>query len=159
MSIIVDMKSLTDPQQKADLIVRLKTIHCDSPRKWGRMSSHQMICHLSDSFQVAMGERPARFAPNLINQTLIKWIALRAPLQWPKGVKTSPEVNQEGDACTRPRDFEQDLQRLFTLIERFAATQRDFEFHPHPMFGHLSEWEWLRWGYLHMDHHLRQFGA
>jgi len=27
------------------------------------------------------------------------------------------------------------------------------------MFGRLSDAAWLRWGYLHMDHHLRQFGA
>lgn len=118
-----------------------------------------MICHLSDSFRVVVGEKPAQLRPNLMNQTVIKWIALRAPMQWPKGVKTPPEVNQEGDACTPPKDFDEDLKQLFVLVERFTATPRDFQFHPHPMFGHLSEWEWLRWGYLHLDHHLRQFGA
>jgi hypothetical protein len=29
----------------------------------------------------------------------------------------------------------------------------------HPIFGAMSAGDWLRWGYLHMDHHLRQFGA
>jgi hypothetical protein len=29
----------------------------------------------------------------------------------------------------------------------------------HPIFGAMSERAWLRWGYLHMDHHLRQFGV
>jgi len=28
----------------------------------------------------------------------------------------------------------------------------------HPIFGRMSLWEWQRWGYLHTDHHLRQFG-
>ena len=27
-----------------------------------------------------------------------------------------------------------------------------------PMFGHMSEKDWMQWGYLHADHHLRQFG-
>ena len=29
----------------------------------------------------------------------------------------------------------------------------------HPFFGAMSPNQWLRWGYLHTDHHLRQFGA
>jgi hypothetical protein len=29
----------------------------------------------------------------------------------------------------------------------------------HPIFGALSARDWLRWGYLHADHHLRQFGV
>jgi hypothetical protein len=26
------------------------------------------------------------------------------------------------------------------------------------MFGPMTEKDWMRWGYLHADHHLRQFG-
>jgi Protein of unknown function (DUF1569) len=153
------MRSLANPSDKSAIVLRLKAIRHDSPRQWGRMSSHQMICHLSDGFRVAIGEKPALFTPNWITQTLVKWIALRAPMKWPQGVQTPPEVNQEGDACTLPMDFDQDLKQLLTLIERFTAPQRAFQFHPHPMFGPLSEQEWFRWGYRHMDHHLRQFGA
>jgi hypothetical protein len=28
----------------------------------------------------------------------------------------------------------------------------------HPVFGQMSESAWLRWAYVHTDHHLRQFG-
>jgi len=140
-------------------MARLKTIRPDSPRQWGQMSSHQMICHLSDAFRVAIGEKPTRLTRTLINQTVIKWIARRAPLQWPKGFQTPPEVDQQGEVCTRPIDFEQDVSQLLALIERFTAPQRDFSFQPHPIFGRLSDQEWFRWGYLHLDHHLRQFGA
>ena len=87
-----------------------------------------MICHLSDAFRVAIGEKSARFTSNLISQTVIKWIALRAPLQWPKGIQTPPEVNQNGETCTRPMDFEQDRTHLIALIERFTATQKIFTF-------------------------------
>lgn len=153
------MRSLSHPKDMSSVIGRLKSIRPDSPRQWGRMSSHQMICHLSDAFRVAIGEKPARLAPNRLNQTMIKWVALRLPVQWPKGFQTPPEVNQEGDVCTRPLDFQKDIAQLLALIERFTAGQRDFHFQPHPIFGQLSVREWLRWGYLHLDHHLRQFGA
>jgi hypothetical protein len=29
----------------------------------------------------------------------------------------------------------------------------------HPIFGKLSQGDWLTWGYRHVDHHLRQFGV
>jgi Protein of unknown function (DUF1569) len=44
------------------------------------------------------------------------------------------------------------------LMERFAqpsAAERP----AHPIFGRMTEEEWMRWGYLHVDHHLRQFGG
>jgi Protein of unknown function (DUF1569) len=28
----------------------------------------------------------------------------------------------------------------------------------HPLFGRMSASSWMRWAYLHADHHLRQFG-
>jgi hypothetical protein len=34
-----------------------------------------------------------------------------------------------------------------------------FQFARHPIFGELTEREWMRWGYLHTDHHFRQFGV
>jgi hypothetical protein len=50
------------------------------------------------------------------------------------------------------------VQELETLLARFTAAERDFRWQRHPIFGVMTEQEWLRWGYLHMDHHLRQFG-
>ena len=29
----------------------------------------------------------------------------------------------------------------------------------HPIFGPLTTSQWMRWGYLHVYHHLRQFGV
>ena len=29
----------------------------------------------------------------------------------------------------------------------------------HPIFGPMTLRAWMRWGYLHVDHHLRQFSA
>jgi hypothetical protein len=29
----------------------------------------------------------------------------------------------------------------------------------HAIFGAMSRREWLRWGWLHADHHLRQFSS
>jgi hypothetical protein len=127
-----------------------------STRHWGKMSPHGMICHLTDSFFLALGERSSSDVSNLLSRTVMKYFALQVALPWPKGVPTGPEV-QQGAGGTPPGDFEQDRQRLLDVIERFRVSK--FQDAAHPFFGPLSPSEWLRWGYLHADHHLRQFGV
>ena len=92
-----------------------------------------MICHLSDAFRVAIGEKPARLAPNRVNQTMIKWIALRASFAMAEGVSNATGSQSGGDVCTRPLDFQKDITQLLALIERFTAAQRDFQFQAHPI--------------------------
>jgi hypothetical protein len=60
---------------------------------------------------------------------------------------------------TRPGDFAADVAQLEALLEDFTAKPETLAGRPHPIFGRLSRNAWLRWGYLHTDHHLRQFGA
>jgi hypothetical protein len=89
---------------------------------------------------------------------MLKWIALQTPLRWPQGVKTIPEVDAFMGG-TRPGLFERDRQELETVMKKFYETPADFAWYPHPIFGRMSRAEWQRWGYLHMDHHFRQFGV
>ncbi len=110
------MKTLAQQRCKAEIVRRVRTVHPESARRWGQMSAHQMICHLCDSFRMATGQKLVSDASGRMQRTLVKWIALYLPVQWPVGLQTRPEVR-------------------------------------------MSQAAWLRWAYLHMDHHLRQFGA
>jgi len=122
------------------------------------MSAHGMICHLSDGFRLYMGERPARPVPVPAPRLLLKWVALWAPIPWPRGFRTMPEIDQNAGG-TRPVEFARDRQQLRELIERFTEPPERFSTEPHPHFNPLSMAEWMRLGYLHADHHFRQFGA
>jgi hypothetical protein len=130
---------------------------------WGKMTSHQMICHLTDSFRVVVGENPWKIEPISVTpiplpQWFVKWVALDTPLPWPQGTPTRPEVDSEKGG-TAPKQFDADAAELFRLLDRFTRQPRDFKWQPHPIFGPMSDPHWMRWGYLHTDHHLRQFGA
>ena len=151
------MKSFLNPADKKEIFERLSNLRPDSRRRWGRMTAHQMICHLSDSFKSKWGEKENSSADNLFTRTVMKWGALYVPMPWPPGFKTRPEMDQEIGG-TRPVEFELDRRQLADVIERFTAPAKDVETRPHPIFGHMSEFEWMRWGYLHCDHHFRQFG-
>jgi hypothetical protein len=151
------LKTLSNPACLADILARLKTVHQDSPRQWGMMTAHQMICHLDDSFQAAMGRRHVSPAERQYGP-LMKWLALNMPMKWPKGVPTRPEVDQQKSG-TPPAEFDADVCELIALTAEFARQPRSFAFAVHPIFGPMTEPEWMRWGYLHADHHLRQFNC
>jgi hypothetical protein len=152
------MKLLSDPQTREEIFARLGKVKCDTPRRWGKMNASQMICHVSDAFLAIMGEKNVELPCGLNLWPLMKPWVLYAPFKWPHGVPTRPEIDQQMGG-TRPAEFACDVQTLVAAIERFTAQPRDFHFRPHPMFREMSEKEWMRWGYLHTDHHLRQFGA
>ena len=152
------MKSLARPGETEALLVRLGRVRADTAGRWGRMTAPQMICHLADACRMALGDKPVRDVSSLPGRTVIKWIALYQPWPWPPGFVTRPEIDQSiGGTC--PTTFAADLDTLGALMRRLADVPRGFRWPPHPVFGPLSWSEWMRWAYLHTDHHLRQFGA
>ena len=160
------MKTLARPRDKAEILRRLKEVRPESVRRWGRMSAHQMVCHLSDSFRAVTGQKPVSHRTSVLHRTIVKWIVLYFPLPWPAGIVTRPEIDQELGG-TRPVDFAADVAQLEALLELIttqtprhrSGQARTFDWQLHPIFGRLSETAWLRWAYLHVDHHLRQFGV
>ena len=148
-------RSLRESANVDELVRRLATLKAESPRQWGTMTSHQMVCHLSDAFLTVLGERPASSKETLLSRTVVKWIAIHSKLPWPHGVPTMPEVDQKIGG-TKPVEFERDRQQVLELLHRFVKP--DTRYGRHPGFGAMTRDEWLLWGYGHVDHHLRQFG-
>ena len=152
------MKTLSDPQSRQELQTRLAHVRPDTPRRWGKMTAPQMICHATDAFLGIMGDKPMEVPSGFTFWPLMKTFVLYAPMKWPAGVPTRPEFDQCAGGGTPPAQFDEDKRSLLAAIDKFSAQPRSFEFRPHPMFKELSEKDWMRWGYLHVDHHLRQFG-
>ncbi len=151
------MKTLAEDRWKDEILLRLMTVRPDSTRRWGRMSAHQMICHLSDAFRIVTGQKSVNSVSGPFQRTVVKWIALYVPLRWPPGIPTMPEVDQRHGG-TKPADFAGDLAALRSLVELIASRSAQDDWPAHPFFGPMTRAAWLRWGYLHTDHHLRQFG-
>jgi hypothetical protein len=152
------MKTLGNPNDKREILRRLQSIQPNSPRRWGKMTVHQMVCHLSDSYRMFMNEKKAGPAAVPYPRSVLKRVALWAPIPWPHGFQAVPELDQQISG-TSPIEFEADVRELQQLLDRFTRQPKDFQPQPHPHFGPLTDREWMRLGYLHPDHHLRQFGA
>jgi Protein of unknown function (DUF1569) len=148
--------TLLHPAARAEILRRIEALTPESERRWGRMTAHQMVCHLSDACRAALGERRVPVIGTLWERTVIRWLAIHTNVKWPQGVRTVPEADQEITG-TRPTEFARDVDELRRLIQRFNGAEAQLSGH-HPLFGALSAAEWGRFSYRHADHHLRQFG-
>jgi Protein of unknown function (DUF1569) len=150
------MRTLKNLSERQAIALRLAELSPDDKARWGSMSVNQMVCHLDDSYKLALGEKTASPATGLVQRTVMKWGALNAPVEWPRGFPTRPEMEQ-GKGGTVPVGFRQDLASLLSTLSRFCDALPN-PCLSHPIFGKMTTADWMRWGYLHADHHLRQFG-
>jgi hypothetical protein len=59
---------------------RIRAITPTSERQWGQMTSHEMLCHLADSYQVVMGERAGDVRITFFARTVATFLALETPM-------------------------------------------------------------------------------
>ena len=120
-------------EDKAEIVRRLKTVRPDVHRRWGRMSAHQMVCHLSDAFRLVTHQKAASPATGLLHvDRRQSAIALYIPLPWPAGVPTRPEMDQEAGG-TKPGDFAADLAELEALLEIVTTPPAGYDWPAHPI--------------------------
>ena len=149
------MKTIDELEVRASLISRVERLAPSTQGQWGKMTCQQMLVHVADAMErVTRGERftgefgsPSR---------LIKFIALKTPLSWPRGLPSggdpaSTEVDESG--------FEAERARTIGALEAMAAADGSSFSASHPAFGPMSTRDWLRWAQRHLDHHLKQFGV
>src|SRR6202453_4026968 len=87
-------EDIEESQRTADHSASPGELSPEDKGRWGSMSVHQMVCHLDDSYKVPLGEKTASPATGFIQRTVLKWGALKAPIQWPRGFRTRPELEQ-----------------------------------------------------------------
>lgn len=149
------MKSIHTAAVHADLKRRLQHLRAQSPRRWGSMTAHEMVCHVTDAYRMGLGELSVAAVKPPLPKFLIRWVVFRLPLPWPKSVPTATELKQ-GEAGTPPEAFDTDVAALVGKMDAFAAMRSGWP--EHPAAGHLTAGDWGRWGFRHPDHHFRQFG-
>ncbi len=150
-----DMRDLGDGRCLAEIEQRVAALTEADQARWGVMSVGEMVRHVERAFRVAVGEDSVERVPSPLPRALVKWVALRMPGKWPKNLPTVPELRQ-GTEQMRVGAFEPERAALLEVMRRFAnGAELRAE---HPMLGRMGTGDWMRWGYRHTDHHLRQFG-
>lgn len=150
------MENLFIPSDCETIIERFKSITPLSERLWGTMEVNQMVVHLKDLLDIALGNKPASAQGPVILRTMVgRWASLYL-VPWKKVRQSTPiemDAFKNGIIVT---DFESDKHLLLIRIREFIAAD---SFEPHPFFGKISNKDWGRLAWKHLDHHLHQFGA
>ena len=149
----MEIKNLYDPAAKQAIIERINKLTPDTPRQWGKMDVAQMLAHLQQPLEVALGHRTitGTFFFNLIMPLFKKTLWDDKP--WKKGLPTDATYIMTGEA----KEFQQEKTKLLELINQFnEAALSDKK---HPVFGFMTKEQWSQSGWKHIDHHLKQFGA
>jgi len=149
------MHTLSNTADLAEIMERLQSVEADDRALWGVMNSPEMLCHLRGAFRLAMGEIPVAPVWVPIPRAVFKLMAFWLPIPWPKSFETVPPLKRVTPTM-QVGSFEIDRSDVLAELARFCRPEQMRVDHPH--FGPMSLLDWMRWGYLHTDHHLRQFG-
>ena len=145
------------PVHIAAMRERLNRLTPDSERQWGTMTPNECLTHLTDALRHPIGERPAVLPPrSWFRHVPLKWLVLWVLPRNPRGVKTRPGADPKLEG-TKPVEFARDLAELNRVTNKYLAMIPEIHTE-HTRFGPMRERDWLRWWWMHMDHHMRQFG-
>lgn len=140
-----------------DFTRRIEALRPDSQRKFGKMSVEQMLKHLRNAFEVALGEKTLPDESKPILRDIVFFLIARLITTWPGGRIKAP------DYWSPPADYDFDGERsgLLAAMGRFMEA---FEKSPekiglHPILGPLTMKKWSQLMGVHIHHHMRQFGV
>jgi len=148
----MEVKNLFDPVVKQEIMDRINKLNPQTQRQWGRMDVAQMLAHCQMPLGVATGKHKLKggFFLKLVGSFFKKKLFDDNPFKQSLPTDTSFKM-------TTPKDFEKEKQELLRMVSDFAETTMSGE--PHPFFGKLTNEQWSRGTWKHLDHHLRQFGV
>lgn len=135
------------------LLSRIERLEPGSPRQWGVMTPAQMLAHVNVPLETGLGKISPPREGNFLTRPLMRWFVLTSK-QFRRNL---PTLN--AFVVRDPRDFEQEKQRLLANLAEAHARGINGPWRPHHAFGVLTPQQWGELTYLHLDHHLRQFGV
>ena len=148
-------KNLLNPDDKKFILSRIDKLAPNARPLWGKMNVNQVLRHMNDGVRTALGEVRVTTKSNFFTRTLMRW-AILGGVPPPKGkAKTFPEMDMV-ERGINPADFTAEVRDLKSSIDRLAI---DKTIPINAKLGKFSREDWGRLHYVHMDHHLKQFGV
>jgi len=149
------MRTVFDEQTRQSFVRRLEGLTPEIAPLWGSMTAPQMVKHLR-LWEEMIHENiiyPRPFIGRLIGPLILKQV-LKSP-EFRRNSPTIPEMKITETGI----DLAAERQRLTTLVNSYATYNLpDYSF-IHPFFGKMTREQIGQMAYIHMDHHLKQFGV
>ncbi len=136
---------------------RMATLAEDVKPEWGTMTRGQVFGHLNHAILYTMGEGPEMpFRGTFKTRHFFRHIILFGIKEIPHNVKL-PRPDGVSEEQLFPLAT---LDVLTESIDRYleGIAQGNLPTRMHPFFGPFSPLNWQRFHYLHVTHHMKQFG-
>ena len=147
------MALLHDPQHKAEILRRLRTLSPNAARRWGKMSVSQMLWHVNEAMEGALGRIQAEPMKVPLPRPLLKFLVLNFP--WGKGAPTLKRWVPQSDNY----DFASEQARCLRLVGELASKPLEDVWPDSPTLGRMRGSDVSRLHAKHLNHHLTQFGV
>jgi hypothetical protein len=134
----------------------LENLSQETPRTFGTLDAHGMMCHLIFTMQMSLGEVEVEDKSKPILRNIVRKVAFEWVTTWPGGKIKAPI-----DVTPKPtHEFNEDRERLFGYFDLFldALDERPDEKTINPGLGPTTIRYWSRIHGRHNSHHFRQFG-
>ena len=141
-------------QAYQEMLERLENLSPESQARFGKMDVAQMLAHVTAFLELGMTDKKARqtlmgriFGSRVKRQILTKGVSQNLP--------TIPRIK-----ISDSREFQKEKEVLRRRLEHFYKSgERGITQQPHDFFGRMTANEWARLQYVHLHHHLKQFGV
>ncbi|MAS21284.1 MAG: hypothetical protein CMF34_13685 [Leeuwenhoekiella sp.] len=145
------MQSLFDQKTFQEIQQRLANLKPETTPLWGKMNAGQMLKHCQRPLEIAVYDKDFGLKSNFLIRTFFKK-SMYDDRPFMKNMPT-PKAFKVTEAV----DFNLEHDNLLKLIEKFYGLRDKLDWKPHPVFGKLSQEQWGKIQYKHLDHHLNQF--
>ncbi|MFC5410207.1 DUF1569 domain-containing protein [Larkinella bovis] len=148
-------KNLFDAPAVDEIIARAQRLQATAPARWGTMNATEMLyhCNLANR-QILDGDMEHK--PSTLKQELLRFLSFYIVPKFPKNRKGAARNDTKGRIS--PDQFDAQLRLFIRTVSSFAHHKKPFVL-THPAFGNLDTRQWGVAAWMHMDHHLRQFGV
>jgi hypothetical protein len=148
------MRTIFDNDVRRELTDRLDKLTAGIQPLWGKMSPAQMVKHCRLWEEMIHGNK--LFKRPLIGR-LIGPLILKKVLRTPVFRKNSPTI-PEMLVTEKDIDLNEERLQLIALVNSYSQYHWPDNSFIHPFFGKMTRDQIGILTYLHLDHHLRQFG-
>ena len=150
------MKTILNTEGANDLSRRVNRLQQSSQPLWGTMTVTEMLHHCNRATQsILEGKAPPK--QSTFKQQVLKFLFLNVIKKLPRNATAPKRFNVKLSQLV-PGKFENERNEFLNLIERFTKHEDNITL-SHPRFGALKTREWGKFVWMHLDHHLRQFGV
>ena len=135
------------------LLTRLDNLMANSERKWGAMTSSQMLHHLNLAIGSGIGYYKLADNSNFMSRTINQFMVLNVLKRFPMGTQTTKPLK----VVEENYDFETEKKQLREILTKAYQTKSNSDWGKHTYFGKMSRKAWGKLIMIHCNHHFQQF--